>query len=285
MLDYRIDTFLTLCEEMNYRKTAERLNMTQPGVTQHIQYLEKFYGAKLFEYNGRQLTKTRQAELLKRHFDSVRTEERSLKDNFIHEDTVHLRVGATKTIGEYVIVPAIKTFVSNINHRLDLIIDNTETLLSMLSRNELDFAVIEGVFSKEAYPHHLFKRERFVGLCGNNHPFAGKTISLEDLFQENLIVRENGSGTRRLLQQAISDRGYSLESFRRYSSVSNFSVINELVANAGAITFAYEPVARSRNDLATFTVKDMQIHGEFNFVYTNAQVAQPQIHIFMPDNA
>ena len=43
MLDYRIETFLTLYEEMNYRRTAERLQMTQPGVTQHIHYIENYY--------------------------------------------------------------------------------------------------------------------------------------------------------------------------------------------------------------------------------------------------
>lgn len=52
MLDYRTETFLTLYEEMNYRRTAERLQMTQPGVTQHIHYLENYYGVKLFVYDG-----------------------------------------------------------------------------------------------------------------------------------------------------------------------------------------------------------------------------------------
>ena len=65
MLDYRINTFITLYNEMNYRKTAEKLNMTQPGVTQHIHYLEGYYGVKLFEYNGRSLSKTENAEMLK----------------------------------------------------------------------------------------------------------------------------------------------------------------------------------------------------------------------------
>lgn len=55
MLDYRTETFLTLYEEMNYRRTAERLQMTQPGVTQHIHYLENYYGVKLFVYDGHQL--------------------------------------------------------------------------------------------------------------------------------------------------------------------------------------------------------------------------------------
>ena len=281
MLDYRIDTFLTLYEQMNYRRTAEILNMTQPGVTQHIHCLEQFYGVKLFEYNGRQLTRTRQAELLKRYFDSIRAEERSLRDEFEQADTVHLKVGATKTIGEFVIVPAVRGFLAQPNHNLDLIVDNTANLLSMLSRGELDFAIIEGVFDKEKYPHHLFKKERFVGICGKDHPIAGKTVSLEALFREHLIVREKGSGTRMLLQQAVEDRGYTLERFSRCSSVSNFSVICELVAGNNAITFAYEPIVSSRQDLSTFHVEDMQIQGEFNFIYANAQVAQNKIACFM----
>lgn len=280
MLDYRIDTFLALYEEMNYRRTAERLNMTQPGVTQHIHHLENFYGVKLFEYNGRQLRRTKQAEQLKQYFDSVRAEEISLREGFGQKNQVHLKIGATKTIGEFVIAPAVRGFLSKENHSLNLIVDNTKNLLSMLERGELDFTVIEGVFNKEKYPHHLFKREQFVGICAKNHPFAGKIVSLDAVFRENLLVREKGSGTRMLLQRAVEDRGYSLDSFRSWSSIGNFAVISELVAGEGAITFAYEPIVHSRRDLASFMVEDMQIQGEFNFVYANAQVAGPKIELF-----
>ena len=74
MLDYRVLTFLTLYDEMNYRRTAQKLNMTQPGVTQHIHYLENYYGVKLFEYDGRTLAKTKNAQRLKKYFDSVKAE-------------------------------------------------------------------------------------------------------------------------------------------------------------------------------------------------------------------
>ena len=281
MLDYRVLTFLTLYDEMNYRRTAQKLNMTQPGVTQHIHYLENYYGVKLFEYDGRTLSKTKHAEQLKRHFESVRAEEISLKEDFVQTDKLHLKVGATKTIGEFVIVPEVRRFLQQENHSLDLIVDNTENLLAMLSRGELDFAVIEGVFDKERYTHHLFKKERFVGICGKSHPFAGQTVSLAEVFREGLIVRERGSGTRRLLEQAISDRGYSLDSFQSCSSISNFSVICELVARNGAITFAYEPIANSRDDLETFAVEEMHIRGEFNFVYTNAKIGMQKVSLFM----
>lgn len=161
MLDYRTETFLTLYEEMNYRRTAERLQMTQPGVTQHIHYLENYYGVKLFVYDGHQLLRTPEAELLKRHIDSTRAAEHDLRAGFAQTDMLHLRVGATKTIGEYVLVPTVRQFLKKENHQIDLLVDNTETLLAMLERGELDFAIIEGVFDKEKYPHRLYKKESF----------------------------------------------------------------------------------------------------------------------------
>ncbi len=277
MLDYRIHTFLALYEEMNYRRTAEKLNMTQPGVTQHIHYLENYYGVKLFKYDGRTLSRTAHAQRLKRYFDSVRAEETAIRDGFIPEDTVHMNIGATKTIGEFVIVPEIRTFLQCSNHNLNLIIDNTEHLLKMLERSEIDFAVIEGVFDKSKYGYHLYKKENFLGICAKDHPFANKSISLEDAFHQDIVVREKGSGTLLLLQQAVADKGFSLANFRRCTSVNNFSVICELVAQNNAITFAYEPISHCRSDLATFTVEDMQIRGEFNFVYCNEQIARSKI--------
>ena len=71
MIHTRMETFLTLCRLMNYRKTAEELNMTQPAVTQHIHYLEEYYGCKLFLYDRRSLKKTKEAELLKRYAENV----------------------------------------------------------------------------------------------------------------------------------------------------------------------------------------------------------------------
>ena len=58
MLDPRWHTFLTLCETMNYTRAAEKLCLTQPAVTHHIQYLESRYHCKLFRYEGKGLSLT-----------------------------------------------------------------------------------------------------------------------------------------------------------------------------------------------------------------------------------
>ena len=55
MLDFRLLTFMKLCELKSYTKTAEYLHMTQPTVTQHVQYLERQYGVPLVEYHEKVL--------------------------------------------------------------------------------------------------------------------------------------------------------------------------------------------------------------------------------------
>ena len=64
MLDFRLHTFLTLCETMNYTRAAERLCITQPAVSQHIHFLEAHYGCRLFTYQNKTLRLTPAGETL-----------------------------------------------------------------------------------------------------------------------------------------------------------------------------------------------------------------------------
>ena len=65
MLDFRMETFLEVCKDMNFTKTARRLNMTQPAVSQHIHWLEEAYGTRLFSYQGKKMSLTPAGEMLK----------------------------------------------------------------------------------------------------------------------------------------------------------------------------------------------------------------------------
>lgn len=280
MLDHKLYTFLALYEEMNYRRTAKRLNMTQPGVSQHIKHLEGEFGVKLFEYNGKTLSRTRHAESLRKHLSGIQAEIYAAREDFICKEELRLRVGATKTVGEYVILPTVEAYLSR-GGSLELTVDNTDSLLELIDRAELDFAIVEGVFDKSRYPHRLYKSERFVGICSREHHFAGRSVSLSETFSEQLILRERGSGTRRLLEGALADRGYSVDSFGRHSSISSFSLICELVARGDAISFAYEPIALSHPGLAAFELSDIEIKGEFNFVYASERLAEERIARFL----
>ena len=101
MLDHRIHTFLLLCKVMNFRKTADFLGITQPAVTQQIHSLENQYGQKLFLYENRRLVKTDAAAVLEKYARAAKLQEQDLREKLENNPIHSLRVGATKTIGDY----------------------------------------------------------------------------------------------------------------------------------------------------------------------------------------
>ena len=267
MLDNRVYTFLKLCELMNYRRTAEALNMTQPAVTQHIHVLEREYGCPLFHYDGRALYKTDQCMELERHLRAEVYNERAFREQLERPAATRLAVGATKTIGDYTIEKKVLELLGRKNVELELIIDNTINLLAKLNAMELDFLLVEGFVDKENYGTSLIKEEELTGICAMDHPFAGRSVPLEELFQEHIILRESGSGTRAVFEEFLYERGYNVSRFRRRSVISSFKLIEKAVSNGMGVSFVYESIPRSNETLATFRIKGARISHEFNFVF------------------
>lgn len=280
MIDTRIETFLTLCRVMNYRKTAEILNMTQPAVTQHIHYLEEHYGCKLFIYDRRSLKMTDEAQLMKKYAENVLYQEKKLKSQLNQKNSISLSVGATKTIGEYVIPEHISAFLSQPGNSISVKVENTDNLLLSLSDGEIDFALIEGFFDKSRYASQLYRKEPFTGICGANHLFADRTVSLNEIWNENLILREDGSGTKSILQQLLAESNHSFEEFRRITTISNFGLITKLLEKNNCITFAYRAIKENNSALAEFRVKEWDISREFNYVYLDTPFSEYAVEYF-----
>lgn len=267
MLDHRIGTFLVLCDCMNYRKTAQLCHLSQPAVTQQIQYIERLYGCKLFTYENHKLLKTEEGILLEKYARAAILHDRALREKLEDQKINTLRVGATKTIGDYFLEDYICRFLKNKENALTLIVDNTEHLLKSLVENELDFAVIEGFFDKNNFDSILLRREPFVGICRKDHPFAGREVTIDELLQETIIHREDGSGTRAILEQELSGYNESLHRFQRHICISSFKLILDLVRQGFGISFVYNILADSDSELAKFTIQGDAVVREFNIVY------------------
>ena len=279
MLDYRILTFLKLCETMNYRITAEELNMTQPAVTQHIHYLEEEYKCKLFIYNRKKLEKTNQAILLEEYARSAYYNEIYLKRKIKSENKIKINIGATKTIGEFVIGEKIKKLVKNEKYDISLTIDNTENLIKLMELNKLDFILVEGIFNKDKYGYRLYKKDEFIGICSKSHKFNGKSIKFEELFEEDIIIREEGSGTRGIFEQFLSENSFSLEFFKKKITINNFNLIKELVSTNCGISFVYNSVVNKNDEIGKFYFKN-KIEREFNYLYLKNTSAKELIDFF-----
>lgn len=267
MVDYRIRTFLTLYETMNYRRTGEQLCLSQPAVSQQIRGLEEKYGCKLFVYDGRKLQATPQAHRVAEYARAALYNEQCLQQELAEPQTREVRIGATKTIGEFVVAQVLERYIRSSGDSLKIVVDNTRELLQELEHEELDFALIEGAFDRSRFGNCCFRHARFVGLCRKDHPFANRTVSVEELAGQCLVVREMGSGTRSILENSLSERGYSLDIFSRIICANQFALIIRFVAAGAGITFAYEPVGEGQPDLTTFHLDCLDEHREFSLVY------------------
>ena len=280
MLDYRIDTFLTLCECMNYRKTAEILHISQPAVTQQIHYLENQYGQKLFVYENRRLVKTEAAAILEQYARAAKLQQQDLLQKLESSPIHTLRIGATKTIGDYYLKEDIRRYLQSPDNALTLIVDNTEHLLRLLEENELDFSVVEGFFDKTRFDSILLRREPFVGICRKDHPFAGREVTMEELLQQTIIHREAGSGTRAILEQELRGYNESLQRFQRHICISSFNIILDLVKQGFGVSFVYNILADSDPALAKFSIRGETVVREFNVVYLKYADMGEKIRLF-----
>ena len=267
-MDTKLHTFLTLCQTMNYRVAAERLHLSQPAVTKQIQALEQLLQTKLFYYDGHTLHKTEKCLLLERYAITQQYQFEELQLAIAEKERTLLRIGATKTIGDYVLIDAIKDYLQDPSHELSLVVDNTKHLLQMLDENQLDFAIIEGTFSKTKYDSYLLRMEPFVGICAKDHPFCGEHIPVETLLKETIIVREEGSGTRRIFEERLNAAGYDLNDFFRTVSISSFVSIKALIAAGIGISFLYDSVVAKDENIGTFTVDSLTAPHAFHVVYT-----------------
>lgn len=270
MLDPRLHTFLVLCDTMNYTRAAERLYITQPAVTHHVHFLEEHYGSRLFSYEGKTLRLTEAGLRLRELARSLAYNCDKVEECMASPAVVSLRVGATKTIGEYVIAPQVQRFLQkHPDARFSLLVENTQILLRELENGRLDFALVEGFFDQEKYAAKRYRQEAFLGVCAPTHRFAGRAVPFEELMQERLIVREAGSGTRAVFEQALHRRSRTLRSFANLACISDFSMITTLVQDGMGVSFLYAAVVErelAAGTLAQFTLEGENLSGAFHFV-------------------
>ena len=120
------------------------------------------------------------------------------------------------------------------------------------------------------------RKEPYIGVCSREHPFAGRRVPPEELFRQRLILREEGSGTRAILENGLQQMGCSVSAFAACAYISSFKVIKELVRQGAGISFLYQAVVQNETELAQFSCPPLTGSHELNVVFlknTNAAAA------------
>ena len=273
MLDFRIETFLSVCRTMNFTAAAEELHITQPAVSQHIRYLEKAYGCQLFLRDGKRISLTPAGEVLRRTMGSLQNDHQTILRRMQEagKATKTLTFGVTLTIGEYAILPALAQYLKEFpDTNVQVRYGNTHSLVDLLCAGEIDFALVEGYVPTDDFGTLVDRVEPYIPVCAKGHVFQKPISALKDLLGERLLIREEGSGTREILEKLLAVRNLSLADFNHYVQVENMhSMVGLLLRDCG-IAFLYQAAVRDLLEqglVEVIPIPDFQMQHEFTFIW------------------
>lgn len=284
MLDFRVHTFLTVCKHMNYTKAAEELCITQPAVSQQIKYLEKEYDTVFFNYKGKILSLTESGKRFLKIARAFTNDEKLFKRRLAafekeNKTTQVFNFGVTYTVAEYTMKDLLPFFLKeNPDIKLNMKVENTSNLIKDFYDGSIDFALVEGHFPKTAFESRVFSRESFVPVCSKNHVFKNEPNIISDLLEEDLLIREPGSGTREIFEDALAIRNLALSDFKEQMLISNMTAIVELVRQDCGISFLYERAVKEHlntGEIKLIPINDFNLQHDFSFIWNIESVYGP----------
>jgi DNA-binding transcriptional LysR family regulator len=212
MDEHKIKVFCTVAETKSFSRASALLRLTQPAVSLQIQALEETCGAKLFDRSRSVIVLTKSGKILYKYAKEINSRYISAEKDlgkFTAPFKGIITVGASSTLGNYVLPKIISDFKKKFpKMNVQLFIGNTKTIIDFLNDGGIDIALVEGSVKKQKMKVEILIPDEMVLICPPTHPWAKKfSISLLEIKKEPFISREEGSGTRQLLEKFFVKHG------------------------------------------------------------------------------
>ena len=212
MADRRLQVFYTVARLLSFTKAAETLHMTQPAVTFQVRQLEDHFNTRLFDrtHNRVGLTEAgrKTYEYAERIFELYAEMEDAVKE-LTGDVSGALTLGASTTIAEYMLPGLLRGFKQGypeVNLRLK--VSNSEGIVSMVENSMIDLGVVEAPVTNKNLLVEVCQVDQLVVLIPPSHQIAEReSITMEELLHYPFICREEGSGTREVIMEYITQMG------------------------------------------------------------------------------
>ncbi|MDD3764527.1 MAG: LysR substrate-binding domain-containing protein [Nevskiales bacterium] len=238
---------------------AQAMGVSQPTVSAHIGALETRYGVQLFAQVGRRLVLTEFGEsilVLTNRLFELEEEARELMTDAQGVQRGHLRISA---VGPYNVMRMLATFRKAYPRIfVTLSVGDSSQIVERVLNYQADVGVLVHDVRDERVHSIPFRRQRLVVFAPRNHPLAQRTaLTLADLDGVEMVVRENGSTTRKVFEQALAEAGVRV---RTTMEIGSRESIREAVAcglGLGVVSdIAYVPDPRLRQ----LPISDLNVH-------------------------
>ena len=223
--------FRAAAEHLNFRKAAEHLFLTQPAVTLQIKALENDLGVRLFDRAAGRISLTRQGSILLSYAKKVATliseAERELGTNDGNASG-DLSLGVSTTIAQYVLPRLLGAFLDEHPRvQFSLHSGNTSEIVQLLLDGRVSIGLIEGPARDRGVRTEPFMEDELVLITPRDFEFD--RLSQSQFAAFSLLMREQGSGSRRVVEMALEKAGFKLKLFKKVMELDSTEAIKSAV--------------------------------------------------------
>ena len=260
----QLAAFCAVVERKSFSQAAERLGVTQPAVSLQVRALEKRLDVQLLDRSGRRVEPTEAGWQLYRGAQRMLQLEEQLLDQLAAEGdgavSGELSIGAS-TGPAAIVVPLLLGEFQRANPaaRVALQVHDTQTVVQLVADRELELGIVGAARRHRAVQFEPFMRDEVILACPPTHRFAGKTIELDDLRGEPLIVMQEGAGVRLVVEDELRRLGTKLRDFDVRLELGLQESVRSAVQAGYGISFISR--AAVERELAAGTLAEARVAG------------------------
>jgi LysR family transcriptional regulator, transcriptional activator of the cysJI operon len=212
MENFRLKVFRTVAEHLSFRRAGEQLKLTQPAVTLQIKALEEELSVRLLDRSGNRVALTPAGRILLKHANAIAEQVAAAEEELAALSGVpagDFKVAASTSIAQYVLPPLLGQFRKRFPRvRISVTSGNTEQVVRQLISGDVNIGLIEGPALSRQVRTEPFLQDELILVMPAGYSFDGaSSISVDQLKGQPLLLREHGSGTRRVLETALAKVG------------------------------------------------------------------------------
>ncbi|KFI10895.1 LysR family transcriptional regulator [Vibrio coralliilyticus] len=260
---------------------ADKLALTQSATSMSLAQIEKMLGRPLFERQGKQMALTHWGMWLRPKAKRLLQDAQQIEMGFYEQHLLsgHIKLGASQTPAEH-LVPDLISIIDNSfpEMRISLKVKSTDSVMQGVLDYKYDLGIIEGRCDDNRLHQEVWCRDHLTVVAAAHHPFARhETVSLAQLEQARWVLREHGSGTRKIFDSSIHHLIEDLDVWREYEHVP---VLRSMVEHGQYLTcLPYLDVERfiENGQLVALNVPELSMERTLSFIWRADMVENPLV--------
>jgi len=214
---HQLRVFASVFKNKSFSKASEKLHLTQPTISAHIKAMEEEYNCKLFDRLGRIIIPTKEAEVLYKHAIEIIGKSDFIKEAIgkcKEEITGKIIIGASTIPGTYLLPFLIKVFQEKYpSISIQVLISDSKKIIEDVSQYELLIGIVGAKLDNELIEYIPFVEDELI-VVSSPSLIKGNKMPLKNLMKFPMILREEGSGTRREAEKILEGKGVSHDSIK-----------------------------------------------------------------------